>query len=100
MCVCVCVYVCVTSYVCLYGYGNPEVRIVLKVSKYVSLGPVMHCEIGAHRTQGKAVKDGTYVRTFRQLGIPTTTVLITCKIFSNPALSHDGQICWQMPPLP
>ena len=64
---CVCVYVRVTSYV---WYGNPEVRIVLKVSKYVSLGPVMHCEIGTHRTQGKAVKDGTYVRTIRQLAIP------------------------------
>ena len=66
MCVCVCVYVCVTSYVCLYVYGNPKVRIVLKVSKYVSLGPVMHCEIGTHRTQGKAVTDGMYVRTYLQ----------------------------------
>ena len=54
-----CVYV--TSYVCMDGHGNPEVHIVLKVSKYVSLGPVMHCEIGTHYTQGKAVTDGTYV---------------------------------------
>ena len=72
MCVCVCVYVCVTSYV---WYGNPEVRIVLKVSKYVSLGPVMHCEIGTHRTQGKAVKDGMYVRTYLQAAGYTYTYM-------------------------
>ena len=87
----------VRTYVCT----GTAILMYCAKDKYVSLGPVIHSEIGTHHTQGKAATDGAYVRTFRQLAIPTTTVLIiTCKIFGNPPLSHDGQICWQMPPLP